>query len=78
MKKPVTLTSVPRVRDPQREYERREALREAIRHAINCNSIEAETGTPDWILADYLIRCLYVFETTFKARALSTDATKKG
>jgi len=66
---PTLVRAVPRLRDPQKEWERREALREAIRSAVNSNSIENETDTPDWILADYLIRCLYVFERTINARA---------
>jgi len=34
----------------------------SIEHAINYNSMEQYTNTPDWVLADYLISCYKAFE----------------
>lgn len=36
---------------------------------LNKHSVENESGTPDYILADYLMGCLENFETTIAARA---------
>lgn len=44
------------------------ALREDIRHAINCNSAENGSDTPDFILAEYIRGCLAAFNKAVKAR----------
>jgi hypothetical protein len=36
---------------------------------LNSYSLENESNTPDFILADYLIRCLDAYNTTVTARA---------
>lgn len=42
---------------------------EELRALINKHSKENGSGTPDHILAEYLIGCLDVFDNTIKARA---------
>ena len=44
-------------------------LRSAIQNAINCNSAENGSDTPDFILADYLTMCLEAFDKTLHARS---------
>lgn len=39
-----------------------------LEHIINCHSIENESNTPDFILAEYLRGCLDVFARTVAAR----------
>ncbi len=39
-----------------------------LRNLINMNSIENESDTPDWILAQYLTGCLDIFAKTTKQR----------
>lgn len=46
-----------------------ETLQERIAHAINATSSENGSNTPDFILAEYLTRCLGVFNSTLKQRA---------
>lgn len=43
-------------------------LEELIRHAINSESAENESNTPDWILASYLLSCLKAFNTAIQQR----------
>ena len=44
------------------------SLRKEIEHAINCNSAENGSNTPDFILAEYLTDCLAAFDKTVTAR----------
>lgn len=44
------------------------ALRNDIEHAINCNSAENGSNTPDFILAQYLEACLEAFDCAVYAR----------
>lgn len=41
--------------------EKREALEKEFRHVINCHNGEADSNTPDFILAKYLVDCLEAF-----------------
>lgn len=43
-------------------------FREEIREAINRNSAENGSNTPDFILAEYLTDCLATFDRTSRAR----------
>ncbi len=43
------------------------SLQNDIEHVINCNSAESGSGTPDFILAEYLTDCLAAYD-----RAVST------
>ena len=43
-------------------------LRSEIACAINRNSAENGSNTPDWILATYLVRCLEAFDEATKLR----------
>ena len=45
-----------------------ERLREDIEHAINCNSGENASNTPDFILAQYLMACLAAWDTAVQQR----------
>jgi len=45
-----------------------ESLKDQISHLLNCASRENESNTPDFILAEYLYKCLEAFEETTKAR----------
>jgi len=44
-------------------------LKEDIRHAINRNSAENGSDTPDFILAEYLMDCLDAFDKTVQMRS---------
>ena len=44
------------------------SLEEEIAHLLNCKSMESESDTPDFILAQYLIGCLEVWNKTIRAR----------
>ena len=52
------------------EHERaeRDALAEAIRRAINTNSAENASNTPDYILAQFMCACLVAFDTATQQR----------
>jgi hypothetical protein len=39
-----------------------------LEHLINCHSIENESNTPDFILAQYLAGCLAAFTTATQQR----------
>lgn len=43
-------------------------LRKEIEHAINCNSAENGSNTPDFILAEYLTDCLTAYDKAVTAR----------
>jgi hypothetical protein len=43
-------------------------LREDIQNALNRNSAENGSNTPDFILAEYLMACLAAFDATSRAR----------
>lgn len=43
-------------------------LRTQIEHAINANSAENGSDTPDFILAEYLTDCLAAFDKATQAR----------
>lgn len=44
-------------------------LRSEIKHALNRASAENASGTPDHVLADYLLACLSAFDAAIEARA---------
>ncbi len=50
--------------------EERDDLRRELASLINRRSIDARTNTPDFILADYLLRCLEAFTDACDAREL--------
>lgn len=43
-------------------------LTNRIAHAINCESRENGSNTPDFILASYLVQCLETYEAATNAR----------
>jgi hypothetical protein len=43
-------------------------LTNRIAHAINCESRENASNTPDFILASYLVQCLESYEAAVNAR----------
>lgn len=45
-------------------------LRKEIETAINKHSAENGSNTPDFVLAEYLIDCLSVFDKAVKAREI--------
>lgn len=45
-----------------------QALTNAFAHAINCESRENASNTPDFILASYLVECLKNYEAAVNAR----------
>lgn len=51
-------------------------FRQELEQLINRNSLENGSNTPDFILADYMIRCLETFDMTMKRRAEWYDAPK--
>ena len=44
------------------------AFRNKLEHLLNSESMENGSDTPDFILADYLTRCLENFDETIKQR----------
>ena len=44
------------------------SLRKEIEHAINRNSAENGSNTPDWILAAFLVDCLQAFDAAVVKR----------
>ena len=44
------------------------SLRKDIETAINRNSVENNSNTPDFLLAEFLMGCLAVFDQTVVAR----------
>ena len=46
------------------------SLREEINDAINRNSAENGSNTPDFILAEYLVDCLTAFDKAVNAREM--------
>lgn len=46
-----------------------QSLAKALAHALNAFSAETESGTPDFILAEYLLSCLDAFNQATKNRA---------
>lgn len=46
----------------------KEQLRKDICEAINRNSIENDSDTPDFALADFLIDCLNAYEAATRAK----------
>jgi hypothetical protein len=43
-------------------------FRDELERLINRHSLENGSGTPDFILAHYVVGCLTVFDATVKAR----------
>jgi len=48
----------------------RPELERAIAHALNCESAENGSNTPDFILARYLVACLAAFDEAVKTRGV--------
>jgi len=46
---------------------KRQILVNDIAATINCNSRENESGTPDFILAEYLVSCLEAYEAVHRS-----------
>lgn len=46
----------------------RDELRSEITTALNCACAENESNTPDFLLAEYLLGCLRVFDAAVRAR----------
>ncbi len=49
-----------------------------IRNSINCHSRENASNTPDFVLADYLEKCLVAFEQAVGARMGVGGPTRTG
>lgn len=52
------------------EEEEAPDLTEALRKLLNTYSAEDNSGTPDYILADYLMTCLEAFDVALRQRAI--------
>lgn len=48
--------------------EKRVALHKGIQTLVNSLSLENESNTPDWVIADYLVECLDVWNRTTDTR----------
>ncbi len=46
-----------------------QTFREKLSHAINCHSMENGSNTPDFILAEFLAKCLEAFDAAVQARS---------
>ncbi len=54
---------------PERAARRFEALEKEIERAINGQGVDNALGTPDFVLAEYLIACLRAYEKIHNDRA---------
>jgi hypothetical protein len=52
----------------QLEVTKREAIIRELTKLINRYSLENGSDTPDWILAEHMLRSLELFDLTIKAR----------
>lgn len=50
------------------QYERESRFRDDLEKLINCHSVENGSDTPDFILAKYLMNCLFSFDVAVNAR----------
>ena len=57
----------------EKDYDR---LRNKIEEAINIFSLENGSDTADFILAEYLVDCLKVFDKTMQSRDKYVDGLK--
>ena len=48
--------------------ESRASLFRDLRDLLNRHSVEGESNTPDFILADYMLGCLQIYENTLRRR----------
>ena len=55
--------------DPPPAEDEPATLHRELQHLINRYSAESGSNTPDWILADYLLGCLELYDRTVQARA---------
>jgi hypothetical protein len=55
--------------------EKRNALQKDFEHCINRNSIENESNTPDFVLAEYLVACVEAWNVGCRARDKWYDVT---
>lgn len=57
--------------------ERPQSLSKALAHALNAFSAETESGTPDFILAEYLLSCLDAFNQATRNRIAHNSKAQK-
>lgn len=67
-KEPPTRAPLPPSPEAAKLLEKVRAVQDDLSRVINRHSAENGSNTPDFILADYLWRCLQAFDTTCKAR----------
>jgi hypothetical protein len=48
--------------------QKRQFVHDEFRATVNRHSLENDSNTPDWMLADYLIACLDAWNETTKQR----------
>ncbi len=48
-------------------------LKDDIRDSINRNGVDAEMNSPDWLLTEYLMDCLYLFDRTARSRDIAAE-----
>jgi len=53
-------------------------FRNEVEKIINKNSLENESNTPDFILAEYLLGCLQLFDLTVNKREVWYNRKKQG
>lgn len=51
------------------EITNKKDFRKDLEKLINCHSKEYGSNTPDFLLADFLMGCLHVFDNTVKERS---------
>lgn len=45
-------------------------LQKELQHLLNRHSVENGSGTPDFILANFMLRCLLAFEVSISSREM--------
>ena len=72
----LTLTD-PNISDPNagttKEYNNERAFADELKYILRKYSIGKRSDTPDFILANYLMGCLLVFEGAVKEREMCSD-----
>ena len=54
-----------------------EEFRKELQQLINRHSLENGSGTPDFVLADYLVKCLQNFNDAYRSKEIFFNGEKQ-
>jgi hypothetical protein len=69
----MTLQQAPKIGDEAHKRANRESFRRELTSLLNRYSMEGESDTQDFLLADYLMLCLTALEKTIRDRKRLSD-----